>query len=178
MSNRSLLMEWRQRWNRRLCQFLRHQARAAVNVQDLTLETYLRLRVEQMTNTPPPRYPDVPGYVDQLALAAARVIYTEFNKPAFPDRPVMVSILQTIIRHAIFAAKASAAERVLDLFPNEDLAWKFLTKDSLSDDPNDLQRPLYYLMTGTQADLELLMEGARDFLAGSEQDGAATKPVS
>ena len=36
-------MEWRQRWNTRLSQFLRRRVRAAVDVQDLTQETYLRL---------------------------------------------------------------------------------------------------------------------------------------
>jgi RNA polymerase sigma factor (sigma-70 family) len=36
-------MEWRERWNRRLFQFLRRRVRTAVDVQDLTQETYLRL---------------------------------------------------------------------------------------------------------------------------------------
>src|SRR3954463_16462706 len=43
MSNRSLLVEWRQRWNRRLFQFLRRRVRTSVDVQDLAQETYLRL---------------------------------------------------------------------------------------------------------------------------------------
>jgi RNA polymerase sigma-70 factor (ECF subfamily) len=43
MSNKSLLIEWRQRWNRSLFQFLRRRARTAVDVQDLAQETYLRL---------------------------------------------------------------------------------------------------------------------------------------
>jgi RNA polymerase sigma-70 factor (ECF subfamily) len=43
MSNRSLLLEWRQRWNRSLFQFLRKRVRSAVDVQDLAQETYLRL---------------------------------------------------------------------------------------------------------------------------------------
>ncbi|MEJ0035693.1 MAG: sigma-70 family RNA polymerase sigma factor [Gammaproteobacteria bacterium] len=43
MSNRSLLLEWRQRWNRSLFQFLRRRVRSAVDVQDLAQETYLRL---------------------------------------------------------------------------------------------------------------------------------------
>lgn len=43
MSNKSLLIEWRQRWNRRLFQFLRRRVRTAVDIQDLTQETYLRL---------------------------------------------------------------------------------------------------------------------------------------
>lgn len=43
MSNRSLLEEWRQRWNRSLFQFLRRRVRSTVDVQDLAQETYLRL---------------------------------------------------------------------------------------------------------------------------------------
>ncbi len=43
MQNPSLLLEWRQRWNQRLLQFLRRRARSSVDVQDLAQETYLRL---------------------------------------------------------------------------------------------------------------------------------------
>jgi DNA-directed RNA polymerase specialized sigma24 family protein len=43
MHNRFLLLEWRQRWNRNLFQFLRRRVRASVDVQDLAQETYLRL---------------------------------------------------------------------------------------------------------------------------------------
>jgi RNA polymerase sigma factor (sigma-70 family) len=43
MDNPSLLLEWRQRWNRSLLQFLRRRVRSRVDVQDLAQETYLRL---------------------------------------------------------------------------------------------------------------------------------------
>ena len=43
MSNRSLLLDWRERWNRSLFQFLRKRVRSTVDVQDLAQETYLRL---------------------------------------------------------------------------------------------------------------------------------------
>ena len=43
MHNRTLLLEWRQRWNRNLFQFLRRRVRSSVDVQDLAQETYLRL---------------------------------------------------------------------------------------------------------------------------------------
>jgi RNA polymerase sigma-70 factor (ECF subfamily) len=43
MHSRSLLLEWRQRWNRSLFQFLRRRVRSSVDVQDLAQETYLRL---------------------------------------------------------------------------------------------------------------------------------------
>jgi RNA polymerase sigma factor (sigma-70 family) len=43
MHNRSVLLEWRQRWNRNLFQFLRRRVRSTVDVQDLAQETYLRL---------------------------------------------------------------------------------------------------------------------------------------
>jgi RNA polymerase sigma-19 factor, ECF subfamily len=43
MRNPSQLLEWRQRWNQRLFQFLRRRVRSSVDVQDLAQETYLRL---------------------------------------------------------------------------------------------------------------------------------------
>ena len=43
MSNGPLLLNWRQRWNRNLFQFLRRRARSPVDVHDLAQETYLRL---------------------------------------------------------------------------------------------------------------------------------------
>ena len=43
MSNRSLLLGWRQRRNRNLFQFLSRRVRAAVDIEDLAQETYLRL---------------------------------------------------------------------------------------------------------------------------------------
>ena len=49
MHNRSLLLEWRQRWNRSLFQFLRRRVRSSVDVQDLAQETYLRLLRADLT---------------------------------------------------------------------------------------------------------------------------------
>ena len=43
MSNRSLLKEWRQNWNRNLLRFLGRRVRASVDIEDLAQETYLRL---------------------------------------------------------------------------------------------------------------------------------------
>jgi RNA polymerase sigma factor (sigma-70 family) len=43
MPSRSVILEWRQRWNRSLFQFLRRRVRSSVDVQDLAQETYLRL---------------------------------------------------------------------------------------------------------------------------------------
>jgi RNA polymerase sigma-70 factor (ECF subfamily) len=43
MHDPSQLLEWRQRWNQRLFQFLRRRVRSGVDVQDLAQETYLRL---------------------------------------------------------------------------------------------------------------------------------------
>lgn len=43
MSNRSLLLEWRRRWDRSLVQFLKRRVRSSADVQDLAQETYLRL---------------------------------------------------------------------------------------------------------------------------------------
>ena len=43
MANDSLLIGWRQRWNRSLLRFLGRRTRAGVDVEDLAQETYLRL---------------------------------------------------------------------------------------------------------------------------------------
>src|SRR5512139_1777854 len=43
MSNRALLLGWRDRWNRRLLSFLGRRVRAGVDIEDLAQETYLRL---------------------------------------------------------------------------------------------------------------------------------------
>jgi RNA polymerase sigma factor (sigma-70 family) len=43
MANSSLIVGWRRRWNRSLFQFLGRRVRAAVDIEDLAQETYLRL---------------------------------------------------------------------------------------------------------------------------------------
>jgi RNA polymerase sigma factor (sigma-70 family) len=43
MTNNSLLVGWRRRWNRSLFQFLGRRVRAPVDIEDLAQETYLRL---------------------------------------------------------------------------------------------------------------------------------------
>jgi RNA polymerase sigma-70 factor (ECF subfamily) len=43
MSNKALVAGWRQRWNRSLFQFLNRRVQAAVDIEDLAQETYLRL---------------------------------------------------------------------------------------------------------------------------------------
>jgi RNA polymerase sigma factor (sigma-70 family) len=43
MSNRTLLLGWRTRWNRTLLRFIGRRVRAAVDIEDLAQETYLRL---------------------------------------------------------------------------------------------------------------------------------------
>jgi RNA polymerase sigma factor (sigma-70 family) len=43
MANDSLLIAWRQRWNRSLLRFLGRRTRPGVDIEDLAQETYLRL---------------------------------------------------------------------------------------------------------------------------------------
>ncbi len=43
MSNRSIIVGWRERWNRSLLKFLGRRVRMAVDIEDLAQETYLRL---------------------------------------------------------------------------------------------------------------------------------------
>lgn len=43
MANQSLILTWRQRWDRNLLRFLRRRVRVHVDVEDLAQETYIRL---------------------------------------------------------------------------------------------------------------------------------------
>lgn len=43
MTNKSLLVGWRQRWNRSLLLFLRNRVHIRIEIEDLAQETYLRL---------------------------------------------------------------------------------------------------------------------------------------
>ncbi|HEV7442990.1 MAG TPA: sigma-70 family RNA polymerase sigma factor [Steroidobacteraceae bacterium] len=43
MSNGTLLLGWRKRWNRNLLRFLGRRVRTSVDIEDLAQETYLRL---------------------------------------------------------------------------------------------------------------------------------------
>jgi RNA polymerase sigma-70 factor (ECF subfamily) len=43
MSNGTLLLGWRKRWNRSLHRFIGRRVRASVDIEDLAQETYLRL---------------------------------------------------------------------------------------------------------------------------------------
>jgi RNA polymerase sigma factor (sigma-70 family) len=43
MSNQSIIVGWRKRWNSSLLKFLGRRVRAAVDIEDLAQETYLRL---------------------------------------------------------------------------------------------------------------------------------------
>lgn len=43
MSNRAIIVGWRNRWNKSLLKFLGRRVRATVDIEDLAQETYLRL---------------------------------------------------------------------------------------------------------------------------------------
>lgn len=43
MSNQTLLLGWRRRWNQSLLRFIGRRVRAAVDIEDIAQETYLRL---------------------------------------------------------------------------------------------------------------------------------------
>ncbi len=56
MRNRTVLAGWRKRWNRSLLHFLSHRVRAAVDIEDLAQETYLRLlRVRDLSEVRNPQ---------------------------------------------------------------------------------------------------------------------------
>src|SRR5512138_2794278 len=56
MPNQSLIVGWRQRWNRSLLQFLRRRVGASVDIEDLAQETYMRLlRARDLTEVRNPQ---------------------------------------------------------------------------------------------------------------------------
>jgi RNA polymerase sigma factor (sigma-70 family) len=56
MSNRALIVGWRQRWNNSLLKFLGRRVRANVDIEDLAQETYLRLlRARDLTEVRNPQ---------------------------------------------------------------------------------------------------------------------------
>lgn len=56
MANHSLLIGWRQRWNRSLLRFLGRRAGKGVDIEDLAQETYLRLlRARDLTDVRNPQ---------------------------------------------------------------------------------------------------------------------------
>lgn len=56
MSNRSIIVGWRKRWNKSLLKFLGRRMRAAVDIEDLAQETYLRLlRARDLTEVRNPQ---------------------------------------------------------------------------------------------------------------------------
>jgi len=51
MANQSLIVGWRERWNRSLLRFLRGRVRSPIDIEDLAQETYLRLlRARDLTD--------------------------------------------------------------------------------------------------------------------------------
>lgn len=77
MSNRSILIGWRSRWNGSLLKFLGRRVRAAVDIEDLAQETYLRLL--RAPNLPEVRNPE--GYL----LGIARHVVAEWRDNLPPE---------------------------------------------------------------------------------------------
>lgn len=76
MSNKSVLLGWRDRWNRSLLQFLGRRVRASVDIEDLAQETYLRLlRARDLSDVRNPQ-----AYL----LRVASHVVTEWRDNQFP----------------------------------------------------------------------------------------------
>lgn len=76
MSNRTLLQNWRQSWNRSLLRFIGRRVRAGVDIEDLAQETYLRLlRARDLHDVRNPQ-----GYL----LKVAAHIVTEWRERQLP----------------------------------------------------------------------------------------------
>lgn len=83
MSNRAILVGWRNRWNESLLRFLGRRVRATVDVEDLAQETYLRLL----------RAPDLPGVrnPEGYLLGIARHVVAEWRDHVPPEVPLTLS---------------------------------------------------------------------------------------
>lgn len=80
MSNRTLLQNWRQRWNHSLLRFIGRRVPAGVDVEDLAQETYLRLlRARDLHDVRNPQ-----GYL----LKVASHIVTEWRERQLPPGAV------------------------------------------------------------------------------------------
>jgi RNA polymerase sigma-70 factor (ECF subfamily) len=80
MSNRTLIVGWRQRWNRSLMQFIGRRVRTTVDVEDLAQETYLRLlRAPDLQEVNNPQ-----GYL----LKVASHVVAEWRDRQLPDENV------------------------------------------------------------------------------------------
>lgn len=80
MTNRSILIGWRKRWNTSLLRFLGKRVRASVDIQDLAQETYLRLlRAPDLAEV---RNPE--GYL----LGIARHVVAEWRDHQPPEDPL------------------------------------------------------------------------------------------
>lgn len=56
MTNQTLIVSWRERWNRSLIRFLRRRVRAAADIEDIAQETYIRLlRARHLTDVRNPQ---------------------------------------------------------------------------------------------------------------------------
>src|SRR5690349_10307752 len=80
MSNRALIIGWRQRWHRSLTQFLRRRVRVSVDIEDLAQETYMRLlRTRHLTEVRNPQ-----AYL----LKVAGHVVTEWRDEQPPEDPL------------------------------------------------------------------------------------------
>ena len=80
MSNRAILIGWRNRWNKSLLRFLGRRVRTVVDIEDLAQETYLRLL--RARNLPEVRNPE--GYL----LGIARHVVAEWRDHQPPEDPL------------------------------------------------------------------------------------------
>ena len=80
MSNRSIVVGWRKRWNQSLLRFLGRRVRTAVDIEDLAQETYLRLL----------RAPDVAAVrnPEGYLLGIARHVIAEWRDHQPPEDPL------------------------------------------------------------------------------------------
>ena len=108
MSNSSLLTGWQQRWNRSLLRFLGRRVRAAVDIEDLAQETYLRLlRARDLGEVRNPQ-----AYL----LRVAGHVLLEWRDRQLPPESVVLLDDDLLVDHSApeFELEASLSQKRLD----------------------------------------------------------------
>ena len=109
MPNKSLLVGWRKRWNGSLLRFLGRRVRAAVDIEDLAQETYLRLlRARDLHDVRNPQ-----AYL----LRVASHVVAEWRDNQLPMEPILPAHEEFLIDDCLpeFELDATLSQERLDI---------------------------------------------------------------
>ena len=109
MPNKSLLVGWRKRWNGSLLRFLGRRVRAAVDIEDLAQETYLRLlRARDLHDVRNPQ-----AYL----LRVASHVVAEWRDNQLPMEPILPAHEEFLVDDCLpeFELDATLSQERLDI---------------------------------------------------------------